>query len=75
MEIAEIIKNEVFKLSSGKIKPKIRIVDRGEKSIFTSTEKNPLRFDMKCAQDFLHFNHFTPPKESIEKIVKSKLHS
>jgi len=75
LELANIVIESVTKLSNGKIRPKMRIVDKGVKSKFNESDKTKVKFDMSLAQKWFGISNFISPREEIEKIIEKRLNS
>ena len=73
LELAEIVRNAIIKISDGKLKPEIRIVDKGIPALFRESEKTLIKVDVGKASKLLGLNKLVSPKESIERIICSKL--
>jgi UDP-glucose 4-epimerase len=73
LELAEIIKNAIFKLTNGNISPKIEIVDQGIEPLFREEDKLKFKVDISKSLKFLEINKLIHPRETIERIIKSRL--
>lgn len=63
----------IVNCTKGKINPRIEIVDQGKPALFTKEDKDRIKEDITKAMDFLRFERLVSPRESIEKIIKSRL--
>jgi len=70
LELAEIIKESIIELTSGKVKPKIEIVDNHVPLLFTKEDKNRIKINVNKAKKLLELEKLKSPKESIQEIVK-----
>ena len=70
LELAEIVKESVIEYTSGKVMPKIEIVDSGITPLFTEEDKNRIKVDISKAKKLLGLEKLKSPRESIREIVK-----
>lgn len=75
LELAEIVRDAVIKYSNSNIEPKIEIVDTKQPSLFNKDDKKQIKVDVSKALTFLQLGKLRSPKESIKKIIKSKIES
>jgi UDP-glucose 4-epimerase len=75
LELAEIVKDAIVKLTDGNIIPKIEIVDQGIKPLFQGDDKSKFNLDVSKCFKVLGINKFTHPQEVIERIIRSRLSS
>jgi len=73
LELAEIVRNIIVKLTNGKRVPKIEIVDQGLQPLFTEDSTYRFKVDIQKTMRFLGIEKLIHPKQSIEDIVKSRL--
>jgi UDP-glucose 4-epimerase len=73
LELAEIVREAIFKYSNGKIEAKIEIIDKGQPSMFNKKDKELIKVNINKALNFLELTKLKSPKESIEEIVKSRI--
>jgi UDP-glucose 4-epimerase len=73
IELAQIVQKTVMKLTNNATKPRIEIVDTGQKPIFREEDKNRIKVNIKKAIEFLGLSRLKSPEESIEKIVKKRI--
>ena len=73
LELAEMVRTSIISNSRGQIQPKISIVDKGIPPLFSSEDKTKIRVDIGKAKDLLGIDSLIAPKESIDRIVRSKL--
>ena len=73
LEIAEIVKESVARNSRGMIEPRIVVTKTGEKGHFTPQDKNSIRVDVSKAKEFLGLQELTSPKETIDRIVCTRM--
>jgi hypothetical protein len=62
-----------MKLTNNATKPRIEIVDTGQKPIFREEDKKRIKVNIKKATEFLGLSRLKSPEESIEKIVKKRI--
>lgn len=73
LELAEIVRESVFRLSDGVIVPEIKITKTGEVGPFTSEDKQRMKVDMTKARDLLGLEMLAAPKAAIDRIVMARL--
>lgn len=73
LELAEIVKDTIAKLTNGKIVPKIEIVDQGLQPLFTEDSKYKFKVNVSKTMKFLGIEKLIEPRKSIEDFVKSRL--
>jgi len=73
LELAEIVRDAIIKLSSGKIVPKIEIVETGQESFFTKEDKYKIDINVDKALKLLELGKLKHPKEAINEIIKNRL--
>jgi len=73
LELAEIVKESVEDCSNGKIRPKISAVKTGEPVLFTPQSKDMIKVNLGKSKEFLGLETFTNPRETIKRIVHSRL--
>lgn len=73
LELAEIVRRTVIKLTNGAIRPRIEVVDTGQKPLFEEDDKHRIKVDIRKAREFLGLERLKSPEESIEEIVKKRL--
>jgi UDP-glucose 4-epimerase len=73
LELAEIIKESIIECTSGKVKPKIEIVDNHVPLLFTKEDKNRIKVDVNKAKKLLGLEKLKSPRESIREIVKLRV--
>ncbi len=72
LELAETVRDSIIKVTDGEIRPDIEVVDRGIPTAFDEKDKERIKVDMHKAMEFLEFNSFISPRETIEHIVRYK---
>jgi len=70
LELARIVRESIVEISSGKVRPKIEIVDNGIPSLFTEEDKNRIKVDLSRAKKLLGLEKLKSLRESIREIVK-----
>ncbi len=73
LELAEIVRDTIAKLTNGKIVPKIEIVDQGLQPLFTEDSKYKFKVNISKTMKFLGIEKLIEPRKSIEDFVKSRL--
>ncbi|RLI65766.1 MAG: hypothetical protein DRO67_02205 [Candidatus Asgardarchaeum californiense] len=73
LDLANIMKETVYKLSKGMLNPEIRIVNTGQKSLFTEKDKEKFKLDISKAKQVLRLGKLKHPKESIRRIVALRM--
>jgi nucleoside-diphosphate-sugar epimerase len=73
LDLAEAVKESASRLSSGKLKPEIQIVKTTQPKLFTEIDKTNFKTNVTKARDFLGFEKFISPQESIDYIVDKRL--
>ena len=73
LELAEIVRDTITKLTNGEIIPEIKIVDKGLPPLFTKDSKYKFKVDISKTMKFLGIERLIDPKKSIEDIVRNKI--
>ena len=73
IELANITKEAIIKLSNRKIQPVINIVNTGQPSMFNEEDKKMIKVDAAKALNFLKMDHLKSPSESMDTLVKERL--
>jgi len=73
LELAELIKDAIKLYSGGQLNPSIQIVDKGIPAVFLPNDKCKIRVNINKALQFLSLKKLRSPRESIERIVKTRL--
>jgi len=73
IELARIVQKKVIKLTRGAESPKIRIVDKGTKPIYTSRDKRLFTVDVSRARRLLRNDRLISPSQSIELILMKRM--
>jgi nucleoside-diphosphate-sugar epimerase len=73
LELADMTKDLITRLTHGKINPKIEVVDTGQPSVFVSKDKNSIRVDTGKAKSLLGLENLVSPYESLERIIKKRI--
>jgi len=73
LELAEIVRDAIVKHSNGRTQPSIEIVDTEKESIFTEEDKKKFIVDLGKARKFLGLTELISPRESIDRIVRSRI--
>ena len=72
LELAEIVRDIIVKVTEGKIMPKIEVIDQGIPPLFSKDDKLKFTIDMSKNHQLLGIDEFIHPKETIESIIKNK---
>jgi UDP-glucose 4-epimerase len=75
LDLAEIVKNAIAKLTNGNVVPRIEIVDQGTKQLFHENDKTKFKVDITKSFRVLGINKLAHPREAIESIVRYRLQS
>ena len=70
LELAEFVKESIIECTTGKVKPKIEIIDNQVPLLFTKEDKNRLKVDVNKAKKLLGLEKLKSPRESIREIVR-----
>ena len=73
LEIAEIVKETIIEYTSGKIRPKIEIVDKGIPSMFMKNDKSQIKVDITRVKNILKLDRLKSPERSIREIIRKRL--
>ena len=73
LELAEIVRDTIVRLTNGKIIPKIEIVDQGLQPLFTEDSKYKFKVDISKTMRFLGVEELIEPRKSIEDLVRLRL--
>lgn len=69
LELAQIVSDEIRKLSGGKINPEIEVVDTRQPSVFSPDDKYQFKVDINKVSQILDLKSLIEPRESIRRIV------
>ena len=75
IELAETVKMAVIENSGGKLNPQINIVDKGLLPLYTPKDKRAMTISIEKARTALGISELTDPRDTINKIVKTRLAS
>ena len=75
LELAKMVKETIIEYTSGKLRPKIEIVDKGISPLFMKEDKNRIKVDITRAKKLLGINKLKSPEESIREIIRKLLSS
>jgi nucleoside-diphosphate-sugar epimerase len=73
IDLARIIRARVISLTHGAKRPKIEVIDKGIKPLYSPKDKQLIKIDTSEARRFLGLKKFLSPSESIEQILKDRL--
>jgi len=69
LELARIIRKKVIEITDGRMRSKIRVIDRGIKPVYRPRDKKSLRVDVSKARQLLEPRELTHPEQTIARIV------
>ena len=72
-DLAKIVRNSVVECTSGRVMPKIEIIDKGIPLLFTKESRSQIRVDLKKAKGFLGLQRLKSPRESVLEIVRARI--
>lgn len=72
LELAEIIRDSIQRLTEGRLNPEIEIVDKGLPILFSPEDKTKFKIDISKAINFLGLRELNSPKKVIEELIKKK---
>jgi len=75
IELARIVRKNVLKFSRMRIKPRIEVIDKGTKSLYSTADKQLLKVDITKARKFLGLRKLRDPETTIENLVKERVQS
>ena len=70
LELAEIVKESIIECTSGKVKPKVEILDNGIPTLFKEDDKNRIRVSVDKAKRLLGLEKLRSPEESLKEIIR-----
>jgi UDP-glucose 4-epimerase len=73
IELARIVQKKVIRLTHGTKKPKVQIVDKGIRPIYTSRDKRLFAVDISRARRLLGNGRLTTPSQSIEMMLSKRM--
>ena len=73
IQLARVVQKTVSKATSGRIKPKIKVIDQGIKPIYSSQDVEAFRADLSLARSLLKVTQPIRPQQTIERIVRARL--
>jgi len=73
LQLAKIVQKAIIKHSRGKIKPKIEVIETGQKPLFEEDDWKRIKVDISKAVTLLGLKKLKSPKDVIEELVKEKL--
>jgi len=73
IELASMTRNSIIRQSKGKIRPKIRVVDKRQPILFTPDDKDLIKVDISRARSFLGLEKMVNPEETIERLIEEKI--
>lgn len=73
IELARLVRDAIIKLTKGKTRPRIEVVDEGKPVLYKPSDKQRFIVDIRKVQGFLGMTKLTHPEKTIERIVGSYL--
>lgn len=73
LELAEYVKEDIAAQTDGKIKPQIKIEDKGLPEAFAEGDKRLFRVDGGRAEKYLGISDMTSPRDSVRMLVSQAL--
>ncbi len=73
LDLAAMIKDAITGYSRNKIIPDIKIVETGQPDLFTAENKELIKVNVGKAIEFLGMKKLKSPRESVERIVESRM--
>jgi UDP-glucose 4-epimerase len=73
IELSYMIRDAIARFTRGKIRPEIKIVDTDEPIFHVAQNKEETRVDITRVKQLLNLGELTDPKDTIERIVKSRV--
>lgn len=73
IEVANTIREAVEKHTKGKIRPIVKVVDKGLPQLYEATDKNNIKVSLKRLREFLGIQELKNPRETLEEIVMKRL--
>jgi nucleoside-diphosphate-sugar epimerase len=75
IELAQIVKEEITRLTMGRITPRIDIVDSGQTVLYNASDKLKLKIDNAKICNFLGIKELVSPRESLKRIIRQHMKS
>jgi UDP-glucose 4-epimerase len=75
LELAELIRDVIKEKTNGRIVPPIQIKQTDQPALFGATDKDKIKVNLSRAKSFLGMNTLTDPRDSIRRIVQSRISS
>ena len=75
LDLAFLIQSLVTKLSGGRLRPRIQMVDKGLPSLFSPDDKLKIRVDVSRARGLLGLGQLTSPRKALRRIIEARLAS
>lgn len=73
VELAYMVRDTIIKLTNGKIKPQVEILDSGQPILFEEADKEKLKVDISKVHRLLGIKQLKNPQESIEEITRNAI--
>lgn len=72
IELSHVIRDTIVKVTEGKLKPKIEIVDTGKPILYTAEDKEKIQVDVSKVKKLLNLDGLVNPRDTIERIVRRR---
>ena len=73
IDLAGIVQKTVRKVTSGRIKPRIKVIDKGVSPIYSPADKKKFKANISLATKILGIKELIKPQETIERIVRTRI--
>lgn len=73
IELSHMIRDIIIRLTKRKVQPKIEVIDMGKPIRYTVEDKNRIKVDQSKLQQLTGLKQLTSPRESIARIVQSRI--
>jgi nucleoside-diphosphate-sugar epimerase len=73
LDLARSVRKSIIRCTDAKVKPRLRIVNKGFPKLFNRSDKDRIVVSIKRAERLLEMKRLTSPEESLTSIVKLRL--
>jgi nucleoside-diphosphate-sugar epimerase len=73
IELARIVRHKFIRLTDGRIRPKIEVIDKGIEPLYTPHDKRLLKVDISKAREILGLGKLIAPSQTIERIIRKRI--
>jgi UDP-glucose 4-epimerase len=73
IDLSRIIRATIAKLTKGKTKPEIEVIDKGLPALFSVHDKKGIKVDLDKLHQTVGLKELKNPRHSIERIVRNKI--